>query len=32
MVDYTLEDELRNGAVIATDFLNKQREKYGLKK
>lgn len=30
MVDYTLEDELRNGAVIAVDFLNKLREKYGI--
>ena len=29
-VDYTLEDELNRGAVIAKDFLNKQREKYGL--
>ena len=30
-VDYTLEDELNRGAVIAIDFLNKQKEKYGLK-
>lgn len=31
VVDYTLEEELKRGAVIAEDFLNKQREKYGLK-
>ena len=31
VVDYTLKDELKHGAVIAEDFLNKQREKYGLK-
>ena len=28
IVDYTLEDDLNNGAVIATDFLNKMRQKY----
>ena len=27
-VDYTLEEELERGSVIAEDFLNKQREKY----
>ena len=31
-VDYTLEDELKRHAAIATDFLNQQREKYGLKR
>ena len=30
IVDYSLEEELKRGAAIATDFLNKQREKYGL--
>ena len=31
-VDYTLEEELKRGAVIAEDFLNKQREKYCKKR
>ncbi len=29
-VDYTLEDELNHGAVIATSFMNKIRQKYGV--
>ena len=32
IVDYSLEDELKRGAVIATDYLNKMREKYGTKR
>lgn len=28
VVDYTLEEELEKGCVIAEDFLNKMREKY----
>lgn len=27
-VDYTLEDELKNGAALALDFLKEMREKY----
>lgn len=30
-VDYTLEEELEKGGVIAEDFINKMREKYGIK-
>lgn len=30
-VDYTLEEELGKGGVIAEDFINKMREKYGIK-
>lgn len=31
-VDYTLEDELKRGAVNVIDYINQKREKYGIKK
>ena len=31
LVDYTLEDDLNRGAVIAVDFINKMRQKYEYK-
>lgn len=30
-VDYTLEEELERGGVIAEDFINKMRKKHGKK-
>jgi len=33
IVDYSFEDEIARGTMVdAVDFLNKQREKYGLKR
>ena len=31
LVDYTLEDDLNRGAVIAVDFINNMRQKYEYK-
>lgn len=31
-VDYTLEDEYKQGAVNIHDYLNEKRKKYGMKK
>ena len=30
IVDYTLEEELERGSVIAEDFINKMRKKHGI--